>query len=246
MKRLFIILLFTVSLFAFADEQTRFKEANTLYAEQQFDSALEIYSQLIEEGWQSAAIYFNTANCYYRLNSIGKAILYYEKAKVLSPDDSDILANLKLAEAQKIDEFEIVPTPALARIFKTILSIFSNSSWLIFGLILVFLSATSLTFFLLSKNKSTLRFGLYLTFGTIGILFLFLGNVKLSQEENNQTVILTVANTYVKSEPTNGEDLFIIHEGTKAQIEEKFHEWVKARFPDGKTGWLLAENVEFI
>ena len=81
MKRLLIIFLFIATQFAFANEQDRFKQANNAYAEQRYDSALEIYSQLIEDGWQSAAINFNTANCYYRLNSIGKAILYYEKAK---------------------------------------------------------------------------------------------------------------------------------------------------------------------
>lgn len=246
MKRLLAFLFLVSALIGFANEQERFAEANNAYYEQQFDSALEIYSQLIEEGWQSSAIYFNTANCYYRLNSIGKAILFYEKAKALAPTDKDILANLKLAETQKIDEFEVVPTPALTRIFRSILSVFSNSTWLTIGLILIFLSATALTLFLLSKNKSTLRFGLYLTLGAVGLLFLFLGNVKLNQEENNTFAVLTIANAYVKSEPNTGEDLFIVHEGTKAQIEETFNDWAKARFPDGKTGWLLSESLETI
>lgn len=246
MKRLLIIFLFIATQFAFANEQDRFEQANNAYAEQQYDSALEIYSQLIEDGWQSAAINFNTANCYYRLNSIGKAILYYEKAKALSPDDRDILANLKLAEAQKIDKFEVVPTPAFTRIFRSILSLFSNAMWLTIGLILVFLSATALTLFLVSQNKSTFRFGFYLTFGVLGLLFLFLGNLKVNHEENNQLGILTVANVYVKSEPENGEDLFIVHEGSKAKIEETFNGWIKARFPDGKTGWLQAESFEAI
>ena len=76
MKRLLAFLFLVSALIGFANEQERFAEANNAYSEQQFDSALEIYSQLIEEGWQSSAIYFNTANCYYRLNSIGKAILF--------------------------------------------------------------------------------------------------------------------------------------------------------------------------
>lgn len=246
MKRLLAFLFFVPALIGFANEQERFAEANKAYSEQQFDSALEIYTQLMEEGWQSSAIYFNTANCYYRLNSIGKAILYYEKAKVLAPEDKDILANLKLAETRKIDAFEVVPTPAFTRIFQSLLSSFSNSTWLTIGLSLIFLSATVLTLFLLSKNKSTLRFGLYITFGAVGLVFLFLGNVKLNQEENNTFAVLTIANAYVKSEPNTGEDLFIVHEGTKAQIEEIFDEWVKARFPDGKTGWLLSESLETI
>ena len=80
----------------------------------------------------------------------------------------------------------------------------------------------------------------------MGLLFLFLGNLKVNQEENNQLGILTVANVYVKSEPENGEDLFIVHEGSKAKIEETFNGWIKARFPDGKTGWLQAESFEAI
>ncbi len=246
MKRLLAIFFFVCGLNGFANEQVRFEEANKAYSEQQFDSALEIYNQVIDEGWQSAAIYFNTANCHYRLNSIGKAILYYEKAKLLAPEDEDILANLKLAESQKIDEFEVMPTPVFTRIFNSLLAVFSNSIWFIVGLILIFLGATALTFFLVSKSKSTLRFGLYLTLGTTGLLFLFLGNIKLNQEENNTSGVLTIANAYVKSEPNIGEDLFIVHEGTKAHIEETFSNWIKVRFPDGKTGWLLAESFESI
>ena len=70
--------------------------------------------------------------------------------------------------------------------------------------------------------------------------------LRLNQEENNTFAVLTIANAYVKSEPNTGEDLFIVHEGTKAQIEETFNEWAKARFPDGKTGWLLSESLETI
>ena len=44
----------------------------------------------------------------------------------------------------KIDEFEIMPTPAFTRIFKSILSLFSNSMWLSIGLVLIFLSSISL------------------------------------------------------------------------------------------------------
>jgi hypothetical protein len=172
--------------------------------------------------------------------------VYYEKAKILAPEDRDILANLKLAESQRIDDFEIVPIPAFTRIYNSILALLSTGTWLSLGLVFLLMSATALTFFLLSKNKSTLRFGLYLTFGVVGLLFLFLGNLKLNQNQNNQYGILVVSNAYVKSEPENGEDLFIVHEGTKAKIEETFNTWVKARFPDGKTGWLLAESFDSI
>lgn len=49
-------------------------------------------------GYTAAALY-NAANSYARAGKAGMAILYYERARLLAPNDSDIEANLRYVRA---------------------------------------------------------------------------------------------------------------------------------------------------
>jgi hypothetical protein len=53
--------------------------------------------------WKQTSILQNcilTLNCYYKLNKVAPAIYSYEKALVLSPNDKEILNNLKFAQKE--------------------------------------------------------------------------------------------------------------------------------------------------
>ena len=54
-----------------------FEKANLLYNNAQYVESLENYNEIIESGYQSAAIFYNMGNCYYKINDIANAILFY-------------------------------------------------------------------------------------------------------------------------------------------------------------------------
>lgn len=228
-----------------APEQ-QLKLGNELYAQQKFNEALETYHILTDSSWSSASLFYNMGNTYFRLGENGKAILYYEKALKLSPKDPDIQYNLNFAKQNLIDVFEDVPQPVMARLWEGTLNLFSSSAWAIVGLLFTFLGMGLLIYFLIQKTKSTLSFSMYAFSGVLGVLLLFLGYSKNQLDNNRVFGVLTIANTYVKSEPEQGQDLFIIHEGTKALIEEEFGTWKKVRFSDGQSGWISNDGFEEI
>jgi tetratricopeptide (TPR) repeat protein len=229
-----------------ANTEETFASGNKLYTEQNYSEALVQYHSLADSGYVSSALFFNMGNAYYRLNQLGNAILYYEKAKAIDPDNKDILANLAIADAGKIDKFETVPTPALTRIWNSVIGLFSASTWLTIALVFIFGGASFLTLFLVNKNKSTVKFSAYVALGALGLFFLFIGKMKQDQMQNNIYGVLVTSNAYVKSEPNGGQDLFIVHEGSKAKIEETFQDWIKVRFSDGKSGWLSSSEFTAI
>src|ERR1051325_9538876 len=51
--------------------------ANEAYAKGNFVKAAEGYEQLIAQDYESAELYYNLGNAYYKLDNIGKAILNY-------------------------------------------------------------------------------------------------------------------------------------------------------------------------
>jgi len=246
MKKLifFFVLVAHVGVAQSLDET--FKTGNDFYAEQNFVEALTQYHILADSGWQSAPLFYNMGNSYYRLGKTGFSILYYEKALLQNPKDPDILNNLAVAEQNKIDEFEVVPTPVLKKVGLAFINFLGVDVWAIMGLVLVFIAATLIVVFLKSTKKSTVQFSLYVVLGLMGLFSLFMANQKNNYDQNQHFGVLVIDNAYVKSAPQTGEDLFIIHEGTKAKIEEHFNDWVKVRFPDGNSGWLEIEGFEEI
>ena len=71
--------------------------ANAAYAKNSFTEAIKLYTSILKSN-QSAAIYYNLGNAYYKSNNMAFAILNYERAKKINPNDEDINFNLKLVK----------------------------------------------------------------------------------------------------------------------------------------------------
>ena len=95
-KIVFFLLVQFVTLGAFAQEAT-IKEAEVAYTKEDYGKAIELYEGLLKTHGESAEIYYNLGNAYYKENKIAPAILNYERALLLDPGDGDIRFNLQLA-----------------------------------------------------------------------------------------------------------------------------------------------------
>ena len=101
MKRICIYLAaLLLTLPALADEKAL---ADSAYAHEDFTKAAQIYTQLLDSCGSSAQLYYNLGNCYYRQDSIARAILCYERARLLDPADDDVRMNLEMARAKTVD-----------------------------------------------------------------------------------------------------------------------------------------------
>ncbi len=88
--------------------QGHFSRGVLQYDEQHYEQALSDFLKA-EKFQASAHLFFNTGNCYLKLGQKGYAVLYYEKAKRLLPQDPDIEHNLKHVRGLLKDR--ITPTP---------------------------------------------------------------------------------------------------------------------------------------
>ena len=61
------------------DNNRKFENANTAYNAGQFEKAVLIYKEILESGEHSAALFFNMANCYYRLNNVAESIFFLRR-----------------------------------------------------------------------------------------------------------------------------------------------------------------------
>ena len=106
-------------------------KANEMYAQGKYQDAAIVYENILKQGYESAELYFNLGNAYYKQNVIATAILNYEKALQLSPNDDDIKYNLELANRFVVDKIEVLPVFFITGWIKNLKNIFSSNNLLL-------------------------------------------------------------------------------------------------------------------
>lgn len=245
---LVILLLFSFSVRA-SGPDSLMQTANNAYNEGLYDSALNVYHRIMDQGFESAKLYYNMGNAYFKNRNIPSAILYYEKAKKLAPNDEDIDFNINLANSMIVDKIEKIPELFYTRWWNYFYNLFNANTWAVIAVVSWFILIFFIGIFILSKTRGAKKTAFY-----FGVLFLLisiavfgLASQKYYYTREHQDAIIFTPTITVKSSPTmNAVDLFVIHEGTKVHILDQVNDWVKIRIPNGSIGWLPAKSLERI
>ena len=242
-KLLYLFLLFTSILWA----QNAFENGNKAYQKGNYQVAIEQYKSIVNAKKESAELYFNLGNCYYKLNKVAPAIYNFEKALLLSPNDAEILNNLKFAQKLQIDDIKEVPKVGFNKWLFDLVSIYDYNSWawISVGLSVLFLlSFIGYYFSQTSLLKRTFFIGMFICFLAI-LLSIFSAIFKKEQDQNDKPAIVLEEIVPVKTEPkTESSDAFMLHEGTKVFIKDTLDNWRKIEILDGKSGWINANAVK--
>ncbi len=249
MKTFFIwISLFTLSI-GFAQNETLFSQATEYYNNGEYNKAIDNYKAILESGQHSASLYFNLGNCYYKLNSIGPSIYYYEKALLLDPHDNEILNNLAYAQNMRLDAIEAMPKTEISKIYNSAINLFGINQWayLAVAFVSLFVILYLTYFFLSSANKKRFSFIASIFSIALGVLCILMAYLQQQQQKKDDPAIVFSKEVKVSSEPNQNSDvIFTLHEGTKVNVLEELDGWQKIWIADGQTGWLLSNNIKKI
>ena len=242
MKKIFFLLF----LFQFSFAQTAFEKANQLYKSGNFQEAIENYESLLATEKQSAEIYFNLGNCYYKLQQVAPAIYNFEKALLINPDDVDAKTNLEYAKKLKIDEIKEIPKVGFGKLLQDVTSKYSYDSW---AWTSVFIAFVFLLFFIgyyFSKKaivKRTFFSGMFVLLIVI-LITVSAAIFEKNRYYNDKPAIVFAEITMLKSEPKiSGKTLFTLHEGTKVAILESRTNWKKVELSDETIGWIESDAI---
>jgi len=248
--RIITIVLFTLLQLAMAQEADYlFQQGNTHYQNGEYEQATEDYEAVLQQGYESAELYYNLGNAYYKTNQLGKGILNYERAHELAPKDPDIQYNLEIARLRVVDKIPEPPPYFLLSVWNTAknvltlsqLSILAIALWILFVFIVV------LRWLVRKKFVSQLT---RLTFMPVLILllfFTFMFAVRFQEHTTTREAIVIVDKVDVTSSPSqDAQQVFSLHEGVKVNITESSSDYYRIRLRDGKIGWLSQNTVELI
>lgn len=243
MKTLFVILLI------FSNNQSiedLFEQSNDLYTNGNYENAVLGYLDILESGFESAELYFNIGNTFYKLNNIPESNFYYEKAKSISPNDNDILTNLSFAQNLRIDKIEKLPVTELQNLKLSILDLLSEKGWSVSLITLIWLMCFSFIFYIVSNNSKFKRL-----FFSISIVFLILSSwtiyINFEKKKLNEIKYAIVYDKEIEvwSEPNNISELkFLLHEGTKVKQLDIIQDWVNIQLENGTLGWIQLSSLK--
>ena len=242
-KSLFIFLLITQVFFA----QASFETGNKLYQKGDYNGAIAAYESILNAKKQSAEVYFNLGNCYYKLNKVAPAIYNYEKALLLKPNDKDILNNLNFAKKLTIDEIKEVPKVGFEKLVRDFTANYDYNTWAWISVGFAFLF---LLFFLgyyfssLTLSKRIFFVGMFIILIAI-LISVFSAVFEKNHYQNERPAIVFKEMISVKSEPkSSSSEVLELHEGTKVYVLESFDGWNKIQLTDGTEGWLEKNDIK--
>ncbi len=245
--RLFLALWSTVG---FAQPSEALKLAgDSAYVAGLYDSAIESYESVLGTGAESAEVLFNLGNAYFKTKRIAPAILNYERALKLAPDDEDIRFNLRLASLTIIDRIEEIPRLFLFEWWEAVPAALPMDSWAWIAVLSLMLAFVALAVFRLSSNESARRMLFYgaMVASMAGLFAGYAAQQQYDRLFNDDRAVVLRPTLNVKSAPEqSGKDLFVVHEGLVVRITDRIGDWYRIRLTDGNVGWVTSESIEGI
>ncbi len=243
--------------FVQADNSTLLQEANDFFrqagenadpdkAAELYTKALRRYEHITHNGMRNGKLYYNIGNAYFRLHSLGRAILNYRKAHRYLPNDENVNHNLAFALSQQPDK--IIPKQE-TQIMKTLLfwhyDLSSELRWWIFGV--AYLIFWLMIFIRLMRGGRSPGLA-----SLLPLLFAFLMGTSLLADHfwPPKPAGVLVASEVVARKgdglsylPSFTEPL---HAGLDFSLVEKRNSWLLIELRDGRHCWVPEDSAALI
>ncbi len=231
-------------------QEALFDEGNRLYRDGDFGGAAERYTAVLEDGYESAALYYNLGNAHFRLGEVAQTVLNYERAARLDPGDEDVRANLALVNQMLQDRIEPLPRFWMLSVFDWWMALIPRG-WLETAAAACYVVLGVAAVLMVLDRPRGWRAALRRTAcaGAVGTVILggtlVIRETGLGQPEQ-AVVVAPEARVLNAPSEEGGLTVFTLHEGTKVRIDRRAGEWAEIVLADGKVGWLRLALLEVI
>ena len=223
-----------------------FDQSNAFYTDGKYQMAIDGYKDILNSGFESAELYYNLGNAFYKLNNIPESNFFYEKARSISPTDEDILINLSFAQNLRIDKIEKLPITQTQNFKINILNLLSEKGWSVLLIILAWIACVSFVLYLSVNNSGNKRiFFTQFIILMIGLIVVSTINYEKKNLNNEKFAIIYDKEIEVWSEPNKISELkFLLHEGTKVKQVDTIQDWVNIQLENGTLGWIQSSSIK--
>lgn len=233
-----------------ATEGEKMQIANDLYEGGQFVQAAQAYQQLVDLGVVDSALFYNLGNAHFKQGDYGQAIVNYRRAQQLAPRDPDVEANLALARAQAVDQFEEADEAGfLEQVGGTLqgwftvdeLALVALAAWILFVFVLIlFVSARAGTAWRRGVRSALAVAAVVLVVGALS-----LGSALYVENGRSEGVIVASEVDVTSGPGAQYVTEFTLHNGAEVDLVEARGNWVRLALPGAELeGWVPASAIE--
>ncbi len=227
-----------------ADIADEFRMANQFYEEKDYESAIRMYESILSQDRESAAIYFNLGNAYFKTGDLGHAVLHYSKARRLQPDDEDIRHNLSFARQFSLVQMEGVELNPIHTFFASLVDQyrFGYMAWLSSAIFLVLMVLLILRFGLGMANpvmKGAIIVSLLLLLVSAGLT-----SFKYRVDYLTRRAVIIAEDSPVLTGPSEQSDIELEGApGLTVEILDETSEYYSVLFENKRRGWIKKDLV---
>ncbi len=211
------------------------------------DAAMRFERIAHEGGVQNGKLFYNIGNAYFRMQDLGRAILYYRRAELFMPDDLNLRQNLNDARTKCLDK---IPEKQETKVLRTLFFWHYDLSTKTRVVVFTF-------FFLIVWIVASLRlFVKKMILDRILILssilaITFLGSLLTEAWLNSRNIPGVILASEVIARKGDGDTYQPsfnepLHAGTEFDLLENRGEWYHVELPDGRSCWVPAKTASLI
>ena len=185
-------------------------------------------------GYSAAGLY-NLANSYARAGKPGMAVLNYERAGLLAPDDPDIEANLRFVRRSS----HLPSEPS--NWFERSVSVADPTlvSWAgVIGLLIAGASVVAERSY--PRHRRMRRAGMVLGIALVGLTVC---NGAVLWPKLHEAIVITSATPVRVSPVPMGDPLFVLPEAESVRMTMEHEGFVLIQTREGRTGWVARANL---
>jgi tetratricopeptide (TPR) repeat protein len=242
------MLLFTGALYVtpcWADPSARsFLAALESYKKGDYTTAIAGFNALAETGIQNGKLFYDLGNAYLKNHDLGRAIVWYEKALKLLPNDPDLKFNYQYARSLAKDAPEETASP-LVRIFFFWDFQLSHRTVTLLGIALNLLVWLSAMAWRLTRRRGLRRLALIAALPALVFMLTAFQNY-YAAAYSRSAIVLPVEVAVRSGLQKTSTELFKLHAGAKVQVVKSLNSHYQIRFSKEKIGWVSREDVGLI
>lgn len=202
----------------------------------QYSKTAHGYEATIAQQGYSAPALFNLANAQQSDGQLGQAILNYERARLLAPNDPDIAGNQ--GAARRKAGLELEHSSAMQRAARTL----TMNMWFALATSALFVFALTWPLKLLRPQARRLL-NITCTTAAMGLV-IAIGALGLRSTELNRAVVVVPEAVAGVSPVTVAAPVFKLRAGEIVSLQRKHGNFALVRNQTGHKGWVLADQIE--